>query len=96
MERLLAAFVLGRPYGTFIVPISTILPAVNCWATVGRPYGTKFLQRTYAVQRGRCPGLGEPGAFGPDMAWFVPVPEIRAAHSQRRVVASNHPTAYNP
>ena len=36
------------PTGLSSVPI--ILPAVNCWATVGRPYGTKFSQRTCAVR----------------------------------------------
>ena len=43
MERLLAAFVLGRPYGTFICSHLAHPPRVNCWATVGRPYGTNFL-----------------------------------------------------
>ena len=34
--------VFGRPYGTIVVPVLPIHPAVNCWATVERPYGTKM------------------------------------------------------
>ena len=42
VERLPTDHVFGRPYGTIVVPVLPIHPAVNCWATVERPYGTKM------------------------------------------------------
>ena len=74
------------PTGLFEKNPYLLVPAVNCWAIVTRPYGTKMWVRTNAERGNAQPGRSRVPAIctnRPDMVWIMAAASSRSSESRR-------------